>query len=284
MGQPTENQWCNMSADIHLPREAVITERIQDSHDTFTMRLSVTGLDRFSFQPGQFNMLYLYGVGEVPISIVPDSDNSFDHTIRVVGRVTAGLGDLQLGARVGIRGPFGRGWPVDKVKGDDLLIVTGGLGSAPLVAVIDRLVQNRREYGQINILHGVKRDDDLVWPERYRKWDLVPDTRVLITADFPTLDWPWFQGTAVDLFAKLEIEPEKTTVMLCGPEVMMLAAIKRLRSMQVPDNRIWVSLERNMQCGMGRCGHCQLGPMFVCRDGPVFCLSEISGLLGVAGA
>ncbi len=274
-----------MGTDIHLPSEAVITERIQDSHDTFTMRLSITGMDRFSFQPGQFNMLYLYGVGEVPISIVPDADseNAFDHTIRVVGRVTAGLANLQPGARVGIRGPFGRGWPVDEVKGDDLLIVTGGLGSAPLVSVVDRVMANRSDYGQVSILHGVKYDRDLVWPEKYAKWGKVPNTRVLLTADAPTLDWVWAKGTAVDLFEKLEIEPDKTTVMLCGPEVMMLAAIERLRSMQVSDDRIWLSLERNMQCGIGHCGHCQLGPMFVCKNGPVFCLSEISNLLGMKG-
>jgi sulfhydrogenase subunit gamma (sulfur reductase) len=274
-----------MSADIHIPREAVITERIQDSHDTFTMRLSISGEDRFSFEPGQFNMLYLYGVGEVPISIVPDpgKDNSFDHTIRVVGRVTTGLEALQPGTRVGIRGPFGRGWPVDQARGDDLLLVTGGLGSAPLVSVIDRVMANRSDYGRLYILHGVKQDTDLMWQERYREWDLHADNTVLLTADVPSPDWPWFQGTSVDLFSKLEIDPGRTTAMLCGPEVMMLAAIEGLRVKGLADHRIWLSMERNMQCGIGRCGHCQAGPKFVCKDGPVFCVSEISGLLGVRG-
>jgi NAD(P)H-flavin reductase len=272
-----------MSVDIHLPREAVITERIQDSHDTFTMRLSILGQDHFSFEPGQFNMLYLYGVGEVPISIVPDADkdNSFDQTIRVVGRVTTGLAALQPGTRVGIRGPFGRGWPVDAVKGEDLLLVTGGLGSAPLVCVVDRVMQNRSEFGRVDILHGVREDKELIWPERYEQWDAVPNTNVMLTADIPSSDWPWFKGTAVDLFSKLEIDPGRTTVMLCGPEVMMLAAIDRLRTMGLSDDRVWLSMERNMQCGIGRCGHCQTGPKFVCKDGPVFCLSEISGLLSV---
>ncbi len=274
-----------MSVDIHLPREAVITERIQDSHDTFTMRLSITGQDSFSFEPGQFNMLYLYGVGEVPISIVPDpgKENSFDHTIRVVGRVTTGLEALQPGTKVGIRGPFGRGWPVDAVKGDDLLLVTGGLGSAPLVSVIDRVMQNRSDYGQLNILHGVKQDRDLMWRERYEQWGAVANTNVLLTADDPSPDWPWFKGTSVDLFKKLEIDPGRTSAMLCGPEVMMLVAVRALRTKGLADNRIWLSMERNMQCGIGRCGHCQTGPKFVCKDGPVFCLSEISGLLSVHG-
>ncbi len=274
-----------MSNDIYLPQEAVITERVQESHDTFTMRLTIPGSDRFSFQPGQFNMLYLYGVGEVPISIVPDLDNhsSFDHTIRVVGRVTHGLGGLQAGARVGIRGPFGRGWPVDAVKGQDLLLVTGGLGNAPLVGVMEHLVKRRDDFGSIDLLHGVKQDVDLIWHDRYTKWAAVPNTRVLLTADNPSPDWPGSQGTVVDLFSQLKITPQRTMVMLCGPEVMMQAAIERLRGMGLLDSNIWVSLERNMQCGMGQCGHCQLGPKFVCKDGPVFCLSEISGLFGVAG-
>lgn len=274
-----------MSADIHTPREAVVTERIQDSHDTFTMRLSISGADHFSFEPGQFNMLYLYGVGEVPISIVPDpgKENSFDHTIRVVGRVTTGLEALQPGTKVGIRGPFGRGWPVDQARGDDLLLVTGGLGSAPLVSVIDRVMANRSDYGRLYILHGVKQDRDLMWQERYLEWDLHADNTVLLTADAPSPDWPWFQGTSVALFSKLEIDPGRTTAMLCGPEVMMLAAIEGLRAKGLADHRIWLSMERNMQCGIGRCGHCQAGPKFVCKDGPVFCVSEISELLGVRG-
>ena len=274
-----------MNADIHLPREAVITERIQDSQDTFTMRLSLPGVDRFSFLPGQFNMLYLYGVGEVPISIVPDGDSStsFDHTIRMVGRVTNGLGNLQPGSRVGIRGPFGRGWPLDAAKGHDLLLVTGGLGNAPLVGVMQHLVKKRDDYGRIDLLHGVKRDDDLIWHDRYAKWDAVPDTRVLLTADKPSPDWPWSQGTVVDLFLQLNITPQRTIAMLCGPEVMMLVAIERLRALGLLDSNIWVSLERNMQCGIGKCGHCQMGPKFACKDGPVFCLSDISSYFGKTG-
>ncbi len=274
-----------MNGDINLPREAVITERIQDSQDTFTMRLSVSGVDRFSFLPGQFNMLYLYGVGEVPISIVPDGDshNSFDHTIRVVGRVTNGLGELQPGARVGIRGPFGRSWPIDMAKGRDLLLVTGGLGNAPLVGVMEHLVKQRDEFGHVDLLHGVKQDAELIWHDRYQKWATLPNTRVLLTADNPSPDWSGSQGTVVDLFSQLSITPQNTTAMLCGPEVMMLAAIERLRGMGVVDSNIWVSLERNMQCGMGKCGHCQMGPKFVCKDGPVFCLSEISGYFGKKG-
>jgi len=274
-----------MSSDIHLPQQAVITDRVQESPDTFTMRLSLPGAERFHYLPGQFNTLYLYGVGEVPISIVPHGSghNSFDHTIRVVGRVTGGLANLRPGTMVGIRGPFGRGWPLDTVKGQDILLITGGLGNAPLVGVMEHLILHRSDFGRINLLHGVKQDDALIWHDRYAAWNAVPDIQVFLAAETPSPDWPWHQGTAVDLLAQLDIDPERTDAMLCGPEAMMLAAIERLHAMQLEDDSIWVSLERNMQCGIGQCGHCQLGQKFVCKDGPVFSLSEISGFFGVAG-
>lgn len=272
-----------MSVEVHLPKQAVISERIQDSHDTFTLRLSYTDQSNFGFIPGQFNMLYLYGVGEVPISIVPhgESATSFDHTIRVVGRVTAGLSDLQPGTKVGIRGPFGQGWPVVEAKGDDLLLITGGLGSAPLISVIDHVMANRTDYGKLYILHGVKNDQDMMWQERYQEWDRDAENTVLLTADAPSDEWTWFQGNSVELLSKIEIDPSRTTAMLCGPEIMMSAAATRLRSLHLTEDRIWLSMERNMQCGIGQCGHCQTGPKFVCKEGPVFRLSDISELLQV---
>jgi sulfhydrogenase subunit gamma (sulfur reductase) len=271
-----------------LPREAIVIDRIEESRTIFTLRMEFAdshAQEVFSFDPGQFNMLYLHGVGEIPISIVsdPEDDHFFDHTIRSVGRVTRGMERLQVGDSLGVRGPFGRGWPMDQASGRDLLLITGGLGCAPLVSVVNYLLRRREEYGRIVLLQGVRHADDLIWRERYDRWSREKDTEVLLAADVITEHWRGHQGNVVALLEHVEIDPANTLVMLCGPEVMMQAAIGHLLERGFSDRQLWLSMERNMQCGIGQCGHCQLGPRFVCRDGPVFCYSEVCDLLGVKG-
>jgi len=180
----------------YLPKEAVIVERIQESQTIFTLRLAFSDPDvqaAYSFQPGQFNMVYLYGVGEVAISIVsdPEREQLYDHTIRIVGRVTRGLAALKQGDRLGIRGPFGRGWPLADSEGRDIMIVTGGLGCAPVVAVIGYVLQRRERYGRLTIMQGVKHADDLLWRQRYEQWAKMPNTEVVIAADKVGKSWPW---------------------------------------------------------------------------------------------
>jgi NAD(P)H-flavin reductase len=275
-------------SDPHLPRSAIIDQRIQESPTIFTLRMQFEdgGAQRaFEFLPGQFNMVTMFGTGEIPISIVNDpEDNSFfDHTIRVVGRVSRGMSKLQPGDRVGIRGPFGRGWPMQDAVGRDVLLVTGGLGCAPLVSVIRYLMKRRDKFGHIHILQGVKHANDLIWREQYDAWSKEPDVNVLLAADVATKEWHGQQGMVTELIGQLNLRTGRIIAMLCGPELMMMAAIANLRSLGVSDNRLWFSMERNMQCGIGQCGHCQIGPKFVCRDGPVFCYSELADFLGAKG-
>lgn len=274
--------------DPHLPHVAVIDERTQESSNIFTLRLQYedTGLqDAFEFAPGQFNMVTLFGVGEIPISIVNDPLDShfFDHTIRVVGRVSEGMSRLQPGDRVGIRGPFGRGWPMERIKGQDVLLITGGLGCAPLVSVIRYLIRRREDYGHIHILQGVKHSNDLIWREQYDEWAKIRDVHIMLAADVASKGWSGQQGMVTELIDQISLRSQRTVVLLCGPELMMLAAVAALREQGIPDSQIWFSMERNMQCGIGQCGHCQVGPKFVCRDGPVFCYSELADFFGAKG-
>lgn len=270
-----------------LPRETEVVERIQESPTIFTLRLRLSEPDdreRYRFAPGQFNMVYLYGVGEVAISIVSDPHDPtlLDHTIRAVGRVTNGLSGVDKGDRVGLRGPFGRGWPLDEIEGRDVAIVTGGLGCAPVVAVINYIVLRRANFGQVTIVQGVKHSDELIWRERYAYWRSLPDVRVLIAADEGGPLWPYHVGLVTDVFDQADLGPG-TVAMLCGPEPMMVAAARQLARRGVSEDDIWLSMERNMQCAVKHCGHCQYGADFVCHDGPVFRYPDVKALLGRRG-
>lgn len=272
----------------YLLQEAEIVERIDEAANIFTLRLRFTDAAAqraYRFQPGQFNMVYLYGVGEVAISIVsdPQDEHLYDHTIRAVGRVTRGLAQLKAGQSVGIRGPFGRGWPLQQAQGRDVLIVTGGLGCAPTVSVINYVLNRRERYGRLVIMQGVKHANDLLWRERYAQWAQQPDTEVIIAADEGVSLWPWHVGRVTDLFDSIHLDPARTTAMMCGPEGMMRAAVHQLTLRGMDEMAIYLSMERNMQCAVGHCGHCQYGGKFVCKDGPVFAYPEVKELFGVKG-
>ena len=274
--------------DGHLPRSAVVRERILESPTICTLRLAFDAAparEPYAFTPGQFHMVYLDRVGEVALSIVSDplDQHFFDHTVRPVGRVSEGLARLGPGDRVGIRGPFGRGWPLEAARGRDLLLLTGGLGCAPVVSVIRYVLRRRADYGRLVILQGVRHAEDLIWRAQYEAWGRAEGTQVLLAADVASRDWPWAEGPVVDLLDRVAFDPARTLALLCGPELMIEAAIAVLRGRGLPDRAIWLSLERNMHCGVGRCGHCQVGPRFVCTEGPVFRYDEIADLLGARG-
>ena len=270
------------------PFEAKVVGRIQETPTIYTLQLQLTDPQAragYRFQPGQFNMLYLYGVGEIPISIVSDPEDGqvINHTIRAVGRVTEAMARLQPGDRLGLRGPYGRGWPMAEAEGRDVVIVTGGLGCAPVVSAIHYVLRRHERYGRLIIMQGVKHADDLIWREQYQAWAERPNTQVLLAADEGGPGWPWHVGHVPMLFDKAELEPHRSTVMMCGPEGMMIAAGKALLQRGITDERLWLSMERNMQCGTGKCGHCQMGHHFVCRDGPVFNWPALAPLLGNKG-
>lgn len=286
--QNTEHNERSSAFNPYLPHEVEIVDRIQNSPTIFTLRLCFTDpvlQQHFKFNPGQFNMMYLYGVGEVPISIVSDPTETilFDHTIRTVGRVTRALSSLKIGDRLGIRGPYGRGWPVEQLKNRDVIIITGGLGCAPSVSVINYIIERRNQYGNLKILQGVKHSYDFIFHEQYEKWREIPNTEVYVAANTADSNWQWKIGHITDTIQKLVLEPKNTCVLLCGPEIMMQIAIQQLMAKNISESNIFLSMERNMECAVGHCGHCQYGALFVCKQGPIFCYSEIKALFYTPG-
>ena len=268
--------------DVYLPHPAKIIARTQESSTIFTLKTRFIDQEHHpdTFLPGQFNMLYLYGVGSVAISISSDeSDQScLSHTIRAVGRVTKAMQALQPGDEVGIRGPYGQGWPLKRARTKDILIVTGGLGCAPTVSLINYILARRQQFGVLNILQGVKHSDDFIFKNQYAKWRQHIDTHVYIAADLAGPHWPWGVGYVTDMIQTLTWDPDRTIAMMCGPEMMMHAAIKALVNKGMQEDSIYLSMERNMACGIGHCGHCQYGSLFVCKDGPIFAYPTIKAL------
>lgn len=278
----------NATPNPYLIQPATIVEKIREAEDIDTYRLRFVDEQvrrRFRFAAGQFNMVYLFGVGEVAISIVsdPEEPETLDHTIRMVGRVTKAIAQLQPGDELGIRGPFGQGWPLDDAQGKDVVIVTGGLGCAPVVGAIEYIFRRRNQYGGVKILHGVKTPHDLLFRERFDVWRQHPDTQVLLTSDQPDKTWHYHVGVVTELFEQVVIDPSRTMVLMCGPEIMMRLGVPILMQRGIPPNAIYVSLERHMECGIGLCGHCQLGPYFLCKDGPVMRYDRVASWLGRTG-
>lgn len=277
-----------MKKDIYLPHEAVIIDRIEETPTIVTFRLQFTDKqiqNNFQFTPGQFNMLYLFGIGEIPVNISSDPENriTYDHTIRVVGRVTKALIELKEGDRIGVRGPFGRGWPLKTAENKDLIIVTGGLCCAPSISIIHYVMKRRNQFGALKILQGIKHSDDFVYHEHYAKWRQIPNTEVYISADQASSRWPWMIGRVTQMIASLKIKSSNSIVMMCGPETMMQVAAKELIKIGVLEKNLYLSMERNMECAVGHCGHCQFGGSFICKDGPVFSYPEIKMLLREPG-
>jgi NAD(P)H-flavin reductase len=252
---------------------------------TFRMRFIDPELRRaFRFRSGQFNMLYAYGVGEVPISIVSDpaEPETLEHTIRIAGRTTAVMVRWKVGDVVGIRGPYGNGWPTEAARGRDVVIVTGGLGCAPVVGFINYVFRRRAEYGDLHILHGVKTPNDLLYRERFDEWRRAPRTRVYLTTDRPDKTWRYRIGVVTNLFDELEVAPS-AIVLMCGPEVMIRYGARALIQKGIGDESIYLSLERRMECAVGLCGHCQYREHFVCKDGPVFTYRQVRDHFSVEG-
>ena len=273
--------------DSYLPYPAEIIARTQESSTIFTLKTRFVDPKNHpvNFVPGQFNMLYLYGVGEVAISIASDESQRayLTHTIRAVGRVTKALQTLQVGDYVGIRGPYGKGWPLERARGKDIVIVTGGLGCAPTLSVINFILARRKEYGTLYILQGIKHSDDFIFKKQYAKWQQQVDTQVYIAANLAGPHWPWGVGYVTDMIQTLSLDADKVLAMMCGPERMMHAAINALIKKGMQEEAIYLSMERNMACGIGHCGHCQYGGLFVCKDGPIFAYPTIKALFSEQG-
>ncbi len=274
--------------NAYVPQEVQIVRRVQESATIFTLYLRFTdpvAQADYAYDPGQFNMLYLHGVGEVAISIVsdPEHEDLLVHTINAVGRVTRGMEKLREGQRLGIRGPFGRGWPLREAEGHDIIVVSGGLGCAPVVSVINHMIRRRERFGHFTIVQKVKRADELIWPKRYELWQQVPDTQVLVSSTEPAENWRWQVSSRLKVLDDVVVHGERTVAMLCGPGGFMGSAAAHLVAKGVPEASIFLATERNMQCGVGHCGHCQFGATFICKDGPIYPYPKIKALLEVEG-
>lgn len=261
-------------------RPAVVRVRDfkRENYDTFTLALDPPSAG-WSYRPGQFNMLYAFGVGEVAISISGDAGDVGDagdggrgvvHTIRTVGSVTRVLSTVTPGSYLGLRGPFGTAWPVDEVRGRDVIVVTGGIGLAPLRPVLYHVLRRRADYGRVILMHGARTPEDLIYTDELLAWGTRGDVEVLVSVDRATGGWRGAVGPVTTLFSRLTLDPANAVALMCGPEVMMRFVIRELENRGVRHDQVYVTLERNMQCAIGLCGHCQLGPRFVCADGPVF--------------
>lgn len=240
----------------------------KDTKDVFTLTLDT---DDFQFIPGQFNMLYAFGAGESAISISGQKEGKVVHTIRNVGSVTGKLSELHEGDEVGVRGPFGRAWPMP--TGKDVVLVAGGIGLAPLRPTIRHIFNNRYEFGEVHLVYGARNPEDLLYIDELERWK--ESINVIVTVDTCDASWRGQVGVVVPFVEKLNLDPEKTVVMTCGPEVMMRFTVQALKQKNIADEQIFVSMERNMKCAVGHCGHCQLGPHFICKDGPVFTLTQL---------
>lgn len=261
-----------------LPRPFQVVGRRQELPDTFTLYLQPQdGAPVFQFQPGQFNMLYHPGAGESPISISgdPAKPEKMVHTIRAVGNVTRSLQKLRTGDCLGLRGPFGTPWPVEAATGLDLVILAGGLGLAPLRPVIYHVLTHREDYGNVELIYGARSPQDLLYRSELERWRGRFDLRVHVTVDSADQRWRGHVGVVTNLIGRANFDPQSTAALICGPGIMMRFCVQELIRRGLAPRNIYVSLERNMQCGLGLCGHCQLGPFFVCKDGPVFSYDRI---------
>lgn len=270
--------------DPWTPHPFVVRERTQETPDTATLVLApARGPTPADFAPGQFNMVYALGVGEAAVSISGSAAErgQLVHTVRIAGKVSRALHDAAAGTVVGVRGPYGRGWPVAEAVGQDVVLVAGGLGLPPLRPVLYEILADRRRFDRVEVIYGARTPQDLVYYPEIQRWRARTDLRFQTTVDKAGREWYGDVGVVTTRLPDARFDPARTVAMLCGPEIMMRLTAEALEARGVPAERIWVSMERNMKCAVGLCGHCQFGPAFVCRNGPVFRYAELRRYLAV---
>ncbi len=269
-------------SDPMLPRVARVRRRRREVAGTWTLDIEAEEAGDLGYAPGQFNMLSAFGVGEVPISMSGDPavGGPLVHTIRAVGPVSAALTALGPGDAVGLRGPFGTSWPMAEAEGRDVVVVAGGLGLAPLRPALYRLMAERARYGNVVLLYGTRGPEEILFRRELEAWRRRLDIDIEVTVDHAAGDWHGHVGVVTTLIPRAAFDPLHAIAFVCGPEVMMRFAVAALTDAGVAADAIHLSMERNMKCAVGFCGHCQLGTVFVCRDGPVFRYDRIRTLLG----
>jgi NAD(P)H-flavin reductase len=267
-----------------VPDRFRVVDRRGETADTVTLVVAPVDDPRPPPRPGQFHMLYAVGVGEVPISVSAigpgDRPDQLAFTIRAVGAVTRSLAGLPVGAIVGGRGPFGRGWSPELARGADVLVVAGGLGLAPLRPVLHEVVANRDDYGAVALVVGARRPSEVLFADEIAEWSRY-DIHVEVTVDAADRTWTGPVGVVTTRLSRAPVTPTRTTAFVCGPEVMMRFTARDLVDRGIPPEQVRLSVERNMRCAIGHCGHCQLGPHLLCRTGPVLTFPEVQRLLEV---
>jgi NAD(P)H-flavin reductase len=260
------------AGDPMVPRLARVTASHNDAPGVQTLDLVLDDGPWEGFAPGQFSMLSVFGVGEVPISFSGDpvDASKIVHTVRAVGPVSKALARLRKNQVLGLRGPYGQGWPVDEAKGRDVLVIAGGLGLAPVRPIIYRLLAERSSFGRVSLLYGARSPSDILYEHELQRWRGHLDLDVDVTVDHAATNWRGHVGVVTELIGHAHYDPASVVAFVCGPEIMMRFCAGALLKAGVAGDRIHVSMERNMKCGIGLCGHCQWGPFFICKDGPVF--------------
>ena len=268
--------------DPMLPQPYSVRKVVKETPDTFTLTLELQNEPaRNRFQPGQFSMLWVFGVGELPISISgdPAEHGHLVYTVRSVGQATQTLISRAVGEGIGVRGPFGTGWPVEKAQDRDVLVIAGGIGLAPLRPVIYEVLRNREKYGRLVILYGARSPRDLLYRKELTAWARQRDTQVLVTVDYGGLSWRGHVGVVTTLLKYARLQLARSMSFACGPEIMMRFVARDLEIQGLARENIYLSMERNMKCAVGFCGHCQYGPHFICKDGPIFSYDRVRPLL-----
>lgn len=259
-----------------LPVPHRVEARRQELEDAVTLELRAEHEPGIvQCLPGQFNMLYAFGVGEIPISASGDPRaGRLVHTTRAVGRVSEAICKLQVGAMLGVRGPFGTSWPLEAMRGKDVVIVAGGIGLAPLRPAIFHVVHAMKDHGRVSIVIGARQPEHLLFTRDYDVWREA-GAKVLVTVDTADNGWNGSVGVVTELIPQAEFDASKMVALVCGPEIMMRFAVQKLQRAGVNACDVFITMERNMKCAVGLCGHCQYGPDFICKDGPVFPLSRV---------
>jgi len=271
-------------ADAMVPRVVRVRKPTRELPGTVTLEMEpADDAPLPPYRPGQFSMLYVFGIGEIPVSISGDASDPtrLVQTVRSVGAVSEAITKLQAGDVLGVRGPFGTAWPTEELAGQDVVVVAGGLGLAPLRPSIHYLLANRARFGNVVLLYGTRSPDEILFRRQLETWRRRLDLQLEVTVDHAGGDWRGHVGVVTRLIPRLAIDTRHATALVCGPEVMMRFAGAALHDVGLPDDAIWVSIERNMKCAVGLCGHCQFAGMFACKDGAVVRYDRVRRLMAL---
>ena len=274
-----------MADNIYLPSMATVTEVRPETPDISTFVVTFddpTLRESFTYRAGQFAEMSVFGVGECPIGIAssPTSKGFLEFCVRAVGTVTNAIHDLEAGDKVGVRGPLGNSWPIEEIEGKDLLFIGGGIGLPPLRSLIRYVLDNRDRYGAVEIVYGARSPQDLVYKDELREWDERPDVAFYVTVDVGDETWDGPVGFVPPFLKEINPSPENKVAFTCGPPIMIKLVVDALEEMGYGDADIVTTLEMKMKCGVGKCGRCNIGDKYICRDGPVFSFEQLRKIPG----